>query len=335
MNPQPIMTAKIISEAEIDRSLVKIILIGFLIVATVFSFTYFLDFSFKNFQFRYLFFAAASVAVALILIILSVFYIKSFNKLIIIAFLSSFISLASFYPNLSAVIVIGAFVFFVFFLLAYYRGFKVVNNLIKIRFFFVASSILPKAATAFLLFATFVFFNYYFDIESNRFNDNLNKIFVASFVKISEPVFKIFLSNFSFQDSTDELIKLVVEKRINSLIPDFSRYPSTVKEKILNEAFIEFKKNIEKQIGLVEGNKPFSETVFDLIKTNLDNLAEKEKIVFAIVFSFILFFIIKGISLFFYWLIKLLAFILFKALIAVNFAYISLENKSREFVILT
>jgi len=329
------MTAKIVSEAEIDRSIVKIILIGFFIIAACFGFAYFLNLFFKTLQFGFLLLGLALAVLALILIILSVFYIKSFNKLAAITFLSALLSLAVFYPDFSNLIIISAFVLFIFLLLAYYRGFKLINNLIQLRFFLVASSILPKALTAFVIFAIIVFFNYYFDIKNYKFNEALNKIFITNFIKITEPIFKIFLDDFSFQSSGDEVIKAIVKKRINNLIPDFDRLLPAVKEKVFNEAFIEFKKNLEKDLGPIEGTKPVSEILFSVVKGYLDNLSENGKLIFAVGFSLFLFFVIKGIAFFFYWLIELMAFVLFKFLIVVGFAYISLENKSREFVILT
>lgn len=329
------MTGQIVSEAEVDRSLVKIILIGVLTVAASFGFAYFFNLSLAMLQFRFLPLAILLVIILLVLAILSNFYIKSFAKLTTIVFLSGVAVLAVFYPDFPLLVIIGSVVFFIIFLSAYRRGSRMISNSLRIRFFLIASSILPRAVTALLLFAALVFFHHYFNIDTDRFNDSFNKIFISSLAAASEPAVKIALPGFSAHNTSDEVLQAVLKKQIGNLVPDFARYLPAVQERIFNETFVDFKKNIEQQIGPIEGSKPFTETLHNLIKSYLDELSGNEKLVFAIAFTFVLFLIIKSIFAIFYWLIKLIAFILFKASIVAGFAYVSLENRSREFVALT
>jgi hypothetical protein len=335
MSPHPVMIGQIVSEAEIDRSLIKIILVGILTIAASFGFAYFFNLSLITLQFRFLPLTIILAVAVLVLIILSIFYIKSFAKLTAIVFLSGVAVLAIFYPDFPLLAIIGSAVFFIILLSAYRRGSRMISNSLRLRFFLVAVSIVPRAVTAFLLFAALVFFNYYFDIDANRFNDDLNKIFISSIVKTSEPAIKIALPDFSAQNTGDEVLRAVLKKQIGNLVPDFDRYLPAVQERIFNESFADFKKNIEQQIGPIEGSRPFTETLRSLIKSYLDGFSDTGRLVFAIAFTFVLFFIIKGIAAIFYWLIELIAFILFKASIAAGFAYVSLENRSREFVALT
>ena len=49
----------------------------------------------------------------------------------------------------------------------------------------------------------------------------------------------------------------------------------------------------------------------------------------------LVFFSLKGIVALFYWLIELLAFLVFKFLLTIRFAHVSAEMRSREFISLS
>lgn len=335
MTPNPVLTGQIISEAEVDRSLFKIFILTILTVAASFLAVY----SFSRFlldsQSSYFPLSLLGAVLFLIFVILDVFFIKSFPKIIFLSILASFAPLALFYPSIKLPLIIGAALFFIFLINAFKRGVGVIGNFLRLRFFTAASFALPKAVTGLLIFFALIFFTNYFNVDENKFNENINRLAINQIVIAGEPAVKIFLPKFSSELSADEFLKMLLNEQITSLVPDFERYLPAVRERIFNETFNGFKERLEKVVGTIEGDEPLSESLYFVFERYLDGLPETTRLIFAVVFTFVVFLLIKGIVSLFHWLIESLAFLIFKILIISGFAYISLENRSREFVALT
>lgn len=330
------MTGQIISEAEVDRSVWKVLILGVLTIAAsivaIYGFNHFL----VGFQSRFFLLGLVGAIFLLIMAILNVFFIKSFVKIITIGVFAAGIPLVLFYPGIDIVLIAGAVLFFLFLMEASRRGHGAINNSLKMKFFLTAGSVLPKAVTGFLLFLAVIFFTHYYSVEGKKFNENINWAMVNQTVNASAPAINFFLPGFSADSSTDEILGLFVGKQVRSLVPDFERYMPEVQQRIFNEVFSSFKDNLQRTVGSVDGKKTLAENLYVFLAGRyLNNFSDMNKLIFAAVFTFLIFLVAKGATFLFNWLIEFLAFVCFKILIIVKFAYISLENRSREFVALT
>lgn len=332
----PIMTAQIVSEAEVDRSLWKIFILGILFIGgswlAVQAFNQFL-LGLTPALFLY---ALLGTVFFLAMLLLNVFFIKSYPKIILLVLLAAAVPLAVFYPRLEPVLLGGLGVYFLFLLNASRRGYRSLENSMKVRFFLTAGAILPKAVTGLLLLFAVLFFSRYFDLAAGNFNERFNRAFISQLVTVGEPAVRFFLPGFSASQPTDETLKLFVRGQINSLVPDYERYLPEVRERIFNETFVTFKRNLETAVGPVDGQAPLAENLYRLLAERyLNELDGDGRFYFAVGFTVVLFLVAKGVISIFHWLIGFLAFLVFKMLLITNFGYISLENRSREFVALT
>ncbi|MEK7086759.1 MAG: hypothetical protein AAB935_00685, partial [Patescibacteria group bacterium] len=82
------------------------------------------------------------------------------------------------------------------------------------------------------------------------------------------------------------------------------------------------------------GNDTLNKAIFLGIKNYIKNFPPNFTAVFGIVTALVFFAILKSVAVLFYWLVEIVALIVFKILLISGFAYISIENRSREFILL-
>jgi hypothetical protein len=336
-------------EPEIDRSLLKIIFLGFFTVGFVFLAVYFFSQYLLLGWLRFFWGTIAAAAAALSLNILNVFFVKSRAKLNLIIFLESLAPLVIFwnkiYPTPSKVLLGGAAVFFVFLLIGASRSAKLLANGLKIQFWFTAKPFLTKAVSGFLIFLSVIFYLYYF--QWGKFNDVLGQKFLDVFLVNAEPFLRFQLGNVSFRSSMDDFLKEVAEtqlKRIKLTISerseqnfegDFANLPPELKKQAIEKASLALKENLEKTFGPLDSKKEVRIIIYEIIKKYFENLRKQFKLLWDIGIVIIFFFTLKGLAALFNWLIIFIAFVLYKLAIVTGFAYVTLESRSREFILLS
>ena len=144
-------------EAEVDRSLVKIIALGVVSVALAFLFGYALSGFLVAGSFRLLITAVVAAIFFLALSIFQSFFIKSGSIAALIILLESSVMVAAFYKNFSFWIVLGALFLFLLLLGGYRWGSKELKNIFKVHFFHVGRPIAARASTALLVFVTIAY----------------------------------------------------------------------------------------------------------------------------------------------------------------------------------
>jgi len=75
--------------------------------------------------------------------------------------------------------------------------------------------------------------------------------------------------------------------------------------------------------------------IFRIIKDYVDGIPPATKSVFSVVLAVLFFFSARGIAFLLYWLPELIAFLMFKLFMVTGFAYVGLESRSREFIMLS
>ncbi|MEK7169543.1 MAG: hypothetical protein AAB377_00170 [Patescibacteria group bacterium] len=335
-------------EAEVDRSVWKILLLGFLgIVGSFATFSGFLRLI-SGLDNVYFWPTVLAFAFFLIVVILQVFFIKGLGKLSLIAFLEVAAALAVFpdkvYPETSVPLLIGAFVAFVFIVEAMKHGRNFVLNGIKLHFFETTRVFLPKIVTGFLIFLSVVLYLNYF--EWGKFTEAMGRRLVSGTITASEPVARVIVPGISLNGTVRNLLRSLAAEKLSRTkleIPgvsagspetDFRSLPQKDQNKFIDQATDQLLEVLKKQfvdLNPVQGTADFA---YDIVAKYFNSFNSSSWIL-PLAVSFIFFFTVKSAFFLLYWFVALLAFIIFKILVVFGFAYFNLETRSREFTLLS
>ena len=348
MSPNPTVISQS-KEPEEDRSLWKIIILALLGAGFVFVATYFFNKFLLTADYSNLFFSFLFVGIFLVVMILQVFFIKDGLKMAGVTFLQGIAPLIVFYPKIypvpSLILIAGSLIFFIFMVSAAIKGQRVLANSLEVRFFFTARNVLPRVFTGFLIFFTIVLYLNYF--LWGNFNDELGKVLVGQTLNSSQPIVGIVYSDISFNKTVQNFLDVIAENQLRKIRPgmaggtgdefaiDFQSLSSPEKAEVIRQFSLGLKKKLEKIVGPLSASAPVTGEVFRIIKNYFSGLSDVLKSALGLVLALAFFFGVKGIATLLYWFIELVAFVLFKFLLITGFARISLENRGREFVMLS
>jgi len=351
---QTSLSPTIISQSgavETDQNFYKVIIFGVIIVllgiAGVYCFNQFLiTAESANFVLS----LVASI-IFLALVVLQVFFVKSRTRLIFLLFIEAIAPLVIFYSHFLSgfplPLLIGFGLFFVFLCLGIIRGRRILANSLKVNFWIVAKSVIPKATSGLLLFfAILVYLNYF---VWGNFNEAVGQRFVSGFIRSGEPIIRIWVPDFSVENSVGDTINVFMEKQMSSMNFDknsnigsdtsFSKLSDEAKKNLVENAAKGFKNYFllyfSKNLNLFNMKDSVGAAVYNFLKNYMNQLSVANKSIVGIVISFIVFLTLKSIAFFLYWLIEFISFLIFKFLLAINFAHITLETRSREFISLS
>lgn len=332
-------------ELEADRNPLKIIILAVVGMTLSFAAVYFfnrflLTAGYGDF-FRSFLFGGGF----LVLTVLQVFTIKSLTKLNFILFLEVLSALAIFYPyfypQISIPLVAAGFLFFFFLSLGASQGLKLLGNSVKIQSILTAKMIIPKAVTGLLIFLSVILYLDYF--KWGKFNDGLGQTLVNQSLIVSKPIFKYLSPEFSpdktvnqffLAVSENQLEKLKLRNDITGLDLNYDALSPEEKKQVAGKVAEQLKLSTEKIVGRLNGNDTLNKAIFLGIKNYINNFPPNFTAVFGIVTALVFFAILKSVAVLFYWLIEIVTLIVFKILLISGFAYISIENRSREFILL-
>jgi hypothetical protein len=142
---------------------------------------------------------------------------------------------------------------------------------------------------------------------------------------MSEVLRKITISSLQDKELTDKEMGLKIY---------FSKLPDNVKEELIKKHEVELSKKIKEQFPFFKEDMTVNDFVFQLFGYYFKEFEEKWKEYFYIALLAIVFFVLKGLFGLFYWFISLVAFLIYKMLIVVGFAYETTEMRSRKYVVL-
>lgn len=345
MNPEVISQSR---EPDVDRKNWKIVILGLLITASSYGlFHYFNRFlaSLKGLDFLLF---ALTLLVFLVFTTITSIFVKSEWKLYLISFFSAAAAYFVFYDlwlEPAGAVIAGGAIIFLLFLSAGFRGAtQSVENSLKIKFFLVAQSITPRITLGISLFISIIFFCSYFLL--GQFNEKLGKTVFDQSLTSSEPVLKLWFPAARFDQSIDTFLRslaLAQLKKTNLKISlgageetqlNFSQLDPGVQDALLKQTTDKMLSYLESKIGAVNTRKLVREVAYDLVLELIVGLPPQAKLVIGAFIALILFSIIKSTANFLYWIPNSIAFLLFKLLVVLGFAYKSIETKAREFILL-
>ena len=315
------------NETEIDRSLVKITILAIVTIILAFLFGYFTKSFFIVGSREYLLAAFSAALGFLSFFLLNVFFIKSLTRAILIIFLESGAALAGFYDQFSLNLAIGAAVLAVFLFWSAYSGQTEMKNLLKIKFWRIGKIVIPKAITALALFTSVAFYYTNPDFFISR----------SSFEKIiapSAPLVQKILPEFDLSLPVGELINKLAQGQVEGN-PEAKVLPENVKQQLISRTSGDVEKKIADFLGApLDAKQKVSDSLYGAAVQKIAALSEQGRKLVSVGVAALLFLSIVGFIWPIRWLTTLLALIFYEIFLALGFAVITLEGKSKEIIIL-
>ncbi len=336
-------------DEEADTSAWKLIVLALLgVTSGILSSSYTVQF-FKTADTHFLLMALLYASIFVIVGVLESFFIKSASILWLLAsleglsFLSFFVAPSGF---ISSSIFIGGSILFLFLIMhAILSGRRALLNSLNIHFFEVMKPVVTRVITALLIFVSV--FSYVYYVEQNKMTDSIGKVFVNDLLNSVQPIMSFQIPGASFNQMLPDFIKVVATNALtdsNISLQDttsnqavkvnFSRLPPAQRTDLINQASQNIEQSLQKDFGTLDMSQNVYETFFTVIKNFVSKFSDTTKITVIISFIILVFFILKGISFVWLWIVEAVSFLIFKLLLATGFAKISTETCSREFVIL-
>lgn len=321
----------IINETKFDGPILKIIFLAFLGIISFGSFGYFLKSLIINQDFNSALILILSIILFWSVFIIQAFFIKNNWISYLVIFLECLGLIGIFYKNIfDKEIQVGIGITFLILILANQKGRRELEDFIKIRFWRISKTILPKAIAAVFLFSS-VIYVYGFPSEEGFFisKQAFEKILLPNKVLIDK-----FYPGFDFSSTLNEFAKKSVEKEISGSV-QFKDLPALAKNQLIAKSMKEFEGKISEMAGFkIDSKLKISDAIYEALKNKVFNLPENIKPYIPISAVVFIFLILEGFAIPIRWIISIFSFIIYEILLALGFAKIELEGGSREIIIL-
>lgn len=338
-------------EAEEDRSLWKIFLLFILNAGAVWGAFYFLKSYLYGLIFPDLLFFLILFFISLILSVLEIIFIKSIGKIFIFTFLEFLLPLLLFIEEIKLSNENGLRVLFLAFIVGLYfifigkeKGFKRLNNSLNIKFFEVAGESLKRVTFGLFLIFSVLFYLIYFVWHTGYYD--LDKKLVGFAVPILPDFTKVFIPGLDFkpEDKLDNVIRSFVlyqakKSKLDFNIGDknvyFSDIPQDIQKKIIDSSSLEIEKKLKESFDFFNPQMTVIDFVYRIVKKYFGYVESYFGFYTNIGIAALVFVLLKTSFVFISWFVELIAFLIFKMLIIMGFGYVTLETKTREFVVLS
>lgn len=335
-------------EAEIDNNIWKIVLLLVLGILTSIASVAGFNRLLSGWDSVFIFPTLIAFIFFLVFTVLQIFLIKSRVKFALIAFLESFAPLVLFqdriYPQPEWVLLGGTILAFIFLFSAMNRGRQMLADSVRLSFFRTSRMFLSRAALGFFfLFTTLIYLNYF---SWGLFNEKMGKTMVAGMLSSSEPIMNVIVPGVPITGTAEELIRALAASQLRdssqkflssidtSAEAQFRYLPARDQEIIIGQFSSQLEKVFQDKFEGFKLSDKVSDIAFSFISDYAAKLNSSSPWIIPISVCILFFLAVKGIFAVIYWLIALIAFLIFKLLIAFGFARISSEERNREFVLL-
>ena len=333
---------------ETDYSAWKIVVLALISIASsmvmVFEFSQFL----VTLQYPFLWFGIAAMLTFVVVNVLNAFTIKHFLILIGIGLVECMLPFVLFMQDAKGetmIILLSALGIMALWTLGgMRRGINVLRNSIKIEFFAITRVMIPKIVTGVLVVICAIMYLQYF--AWGRFSSNMAHTIVNESLNASLPVTQMWFPKISFDVPVTQFFKDLTLLQIDRLPPEgvpgipfdikasLAKLSAADREVVINKLSDELMKRTEEKVGAFKPKETVRDAIYRLLDSFVKSASATTQKIGAIVMAALIFFSLKGFVALFYWLINIIAFIMYKFMIAADFALVSYESRSREFVIL-
>ncbi|MDD5098762.1 MAG: hypothetical protein PHP35_00215 [Candidatus Colwellbacteria bacterium] len=205
------------------------------------------------------------------------------------------------------------------------------ENELKVRFIKISKAVLPKSFTAFAVVVAVI---YGFSFKPEYF---FSPSFIDSTMNLATPIIGYFVPDFSPNMSAREFLAVSARQSLakNGVI-NFNIMPESIRNQIINKTVEESKNALENSFGFsIDLDKPFSENARIIFTEKIKEVVGMiHPYLISVVVSLGVFFLAKAASFIVYWLVAFFAFIMYQVLLATGFAEVTLQQRSREIVVM-
>src|SRR3989344_2620865 len=310
------------NEAEVDRSLAKIIALGVMgVVAAVASGFFVARYADAATSANFWFLSGALTALAVV-VLLQTFFVKSVSKA---AALDAAYAIA---PALTPLALRGAGAALAGMIWGNFTGSRELKDRIKIRFFRISRLTLGKAATGLSLFLTL----YYLGTQTGGIA--ISKPLFEQLVLPGASITERFLPGVSLSGTFRAAVTELAANQAKAL-PGFEILPPSAQRELLNRAATEIEAQAAGFLGItIRPDARIIDLLYESLQAKLAALGENGKQLALLAVGAVVFFAIRGLGIFFVWAAIAVGFVIYEILIALGFATIVLEGGSREIIIL-
>jgi hypothetical protein len=328
-NPTLATEQKIISEADVDYSLWKILLISFFGFIASTTAGYFIG------QGDFLT-GLLSVIGFFAFLSLQVFLVKGFGK-IALAILAESIGLVAAsglvkFGQIPFWILLAAGAIFFFFTLAAARtGRKYAENSLKLNFFRTTYSLLPRAIIAMIVFVSVI---YGASFNPVKF---LSPASFSAVLRPFQPLLSRYLPGVTFDSTMRAFLAKSAELTLQQqmISGQFELPAGQTSNQIIAGTAANFSTQLERYLGPIDPSKTISETIYSAVDQKLSNLiASWPAFLVSIVIGVLVFLLLKSVAFLVFWPTAFLGLIFYEVLLMIGFVRVSLETRSREIVLL-
>lgn len=308
-----------------DFSLLKISIIGVLVVAAAFGSGYF--FSLVNLPLAFLF-----LIVFGLFFVIQTLLIQDTRGIILLSFLESVAIALPFFRNLTAEYLALTFILFFVLFSAIWSARKEMENSFKIRLFKVSRIALTNALSGALLFSGAI----YLGMAGSQFLSEKQSKFLID--ETIAPVAKALVPTYSSKMTVGDFFTGTVLKNLSSDEKAIlEKAPPDLRNQLINNNVLKLVKNFEGYLGgPINLNSTVADVIYIGINKKVSNLENDAKILLSLGILIFLWFLISSTIAFplIYFPISLLSYLLYESLLMFGFAYIQLEMRNKEVIVL-
>lgn len=323
------------NEVDLDRSAVKLVALG--ATGTFLAFGFGADLLMLIHTGAALFWWGTGVSGILFLgvALLDAFFVKSTAIRTVMLAVEMGACLAPFYGEMSVGFLVAAAASYVILLGAHRAGRNELAELVHVKFFRIAHVVLPKAIVALAIVAAAAYYGFARDALARG---NVGALITETqFAAFSRPVTSLahfFMPGVTPSSTTRDVIQAIANSELSGN-PALQALPEHAKKQMLTQAA----QSVEKQIAGVVGDSldlggDIAHTLYTFMEKKLQEAPESTRGTVAMAVAVLLALAIAGLM----WPIRLLvaavAFLLYEMCIALGFASITLETRSREIIVL-
>lgn len=280
-------------------------------------------------------------------VLLESFFVKSGWRLWLMALIQSVVPIVmygpAFFANISIAMIGGVAALTLLTGAGLVSGARALEEAMKIRFFTVAKIVTPKVVTGIAIFLSAVLYVQYF--ESGGFDQAKGKMLFFGTLASSEPLVHAWIPAVSFTQSTQTFLEGIALQQLQNAKPDaiaqsnsdfanFAGLPPQEKNAIVVRVADGVRVQLEKYTGALDPKQSVQENLFRILLRYVQKWSAQTLVWTSVGSAVLAFLILKGFFTLIAWIVWFLAFLIFKALIAIDFAHIGTQTRLREFVIL-
>ncbi|EKD24098.1 MAG: hypothetical protein ACD_81C00109G0001 [uncultured bacterium] len=267
----------------------------------------------------------------LVVFTLQTFFMRS-NTHFAVAFFLQSLALISFFFALSVPIMTLFVVVYGGLLSASYSGRKMLDNMLTIDFWSISKLVVPKGIIAITLLASV-----FIPLHLQAHRDSI-PVSSATFDKVlasSSSFIKYFYKDFDTSKTVDELARTATEQQLSEKFPQVNALKPREKTLLINEAMKGLYEQLFNYTGVqINPKDPVAVAAYGVLQEKYFALRDEVKLWIFIIFGAVIFISIASIMMPLRILVALIAFFVYEVMIALGFARVVIESRSKETFVL-